>query len=120
MLTRSHRFLGQLKGKNYDKKIRFLHPAGSDDFLRGFSVSLVLRATRGRAVHFRLGAFDFKFWYLLQVNGFRSKDLMSTTTLLAIAVVVFSLMVTGLFTTMREFQKAEDPSTRKGASNTSR
>ena len=45
---------------------------------------------------------------------------MSTTTLLAIAVVVFSLMVTGLFTTMREFQKAEDPATRKGASNTSR
>ena len=45
---------------------------------------------------------------------------MSTTTLLAIAVVVFSLMVTGLFTTMREFQKAEDPSARKGASNTSR
>ena len=45
---------------------------------------------------------------------------MSTTTLLGIAVVVFSLMVTGLFTTMREFQKAEDPSTRKGASNRSR
>ena len=30
---------------------------------------------------------------------------MSTTTLLAIAVVVFSLMVTGLFTTMREISK---------------
>ena len=53
------------KGENYDKKIRFLHPAGSDDFLRGFSVSLVLRATRGRAVYCSLGAFDFKFWYLL-------------------------------------------------------
>ena len=45
---------------------------------------------------------------------------MSTTTLLGIAVVVFSLMVAGLFTTMREFQKAEDPSIRKGASNSSR
>ena len=45
---------------------------------------------------------------------------MSTTALLSIAVVVFSLMVTGLFATMREFQKAEDPSTRKGASNNSR
>ena len=45
---------------------------------------------------------------------------MSTTTLLFIAVLVFSLMVTGLFTTMREFQKAEDPSTRKESSTDSR
>ena len=45
---------------------------------------------------------------------------MSTTTLLFIAVLVFSLMVTGLFTTMREFQKAEDPSIRKGSSTDSR
>ena len=106
---------GTIKGENYDKKIRFLHPTCSDDFVRRFSVSVVFRTTRGRAVYRRLGAFDFEFWNLLQTNGFRSKDLMSTTTLLAIAVVVFSLMVAGLFTTMREFQKAEDPSTRKGA-----
>ena len=45
---------------------------------------------------------------------------MSTTSLLAIAVVVFSLMIAGLFTTMREFQKAEDPSTRKESASDSR
>ena len=39
---------------------------------------------------------------------------MSVTALLMIAIVVFCLMITGLFTTMREFQKAEDPSVRKG------
>tara|TARA_Y100000739_G_C20200769_1_gene280935 strand:- start:59 stop:196 length:138 start_codon:yes stop_codon:yes gene_type:complete len=41
---------------------------------------------------------------------------MSVTALLMIAIVVFCLMITGLFTTMREFQKAEDPSVRKGTS----
>ena len=104
---------GTNKGDNYDKKIRFLHPSGSYDFLRSISFPLVLGAKRGRPVYRCMGAFNSKFWHLLQVNGFGSKDFMSTTTLLAIAVVVFSLMVTGLFTSMREFQKAEDPSTRK-------
>ena len=41
---------------------------------------------------------------------------MSVSALLMVAIVVFCLMITGLFTTMREFQKAEDPSVRKGAS----
>ena len=41
---------------------------------------------------------------------------MSVTALLMVAVVVFCLMITGLFTTMREFQKAEDPSIRKETS----
>ena len=38
---------------------------------------------------------------------------MSVTALLGIGVAVFTLTMAGLFTTMREFQKAEDPSIRK-------
>lgn len=41
---------------------------------------------------------------------------MSAQVLLFVAVAVFSLMITGLFLTMKEFQKAEDPSVRKGPS----
>ncbi len=41
---------------------------------------------------------------------------MSVSALLFIAVIVFSLTVAGLFTTMREFQKAKDPSIKKDTS----
>ena len=38
---------------------------------------------------------------------------MSVPALLSIGVVVFALTLAGLLTTMREFQKAEDPSIKK-------
>tara|TARA_Y100000814_G_scaffold181538_1_gene132601 strand:+ start:155 stop:292 length:138 start_codon:yes stop_codon:yes gene_type:complete len=38
---------------------------------------------------------------------------MSVPALLSIGVVVFSLTLAGLLTTMREFQKGEDPSIKK-------
>ena len=41
---------------------------------------------------------------------------MSVTALLFIAVIVFCLTLAGLFATMREFQKAEDPSIKKDTS----
>tara|TARA_B100001029_G_C14725573_1_gene267480 strand:+ start:396 stop:533 length:138 start_codon:yes stop_codon:yes gene_type:complete len=41
---------------------------------------------------------------------------MSVTALLFIAVIVFCLTLAGLFTTMLEFQKAEDPSIKKDSS----
>jgi hypothetical protein len=53
------------KGENYDKKIRFLHPSGSDDFLRSISFPLVFGAKGGRPVHRCMGAFNSKFWHLL-------------------------------------------------------
>ena len=41
---------------------------------------------------------------------------MSVPALLSIGVVVFSLTLAGLLATMREFQKAEDPSIKKDTS----
>lgn len=40
---------------------------------------------------------------------------MSTTILLGVAFAVFTLMMTGLVLTMREFQQMEDPQSRKGS-----
>ena len=40
---------------------------------------------------------------------------MSTTILLGVAFAVFTLMMTGLALTMREFQQMEDPQSRKGS-----
>ena len=45
---------------------------------------------------------------------------MSVPALLSIGVVVFSLTLVGLLTTMREFQKGEDPSIKKDTSTSAR
>ena len=63
-----------------------------------------------------MGAVNLEFRNLLQINDYRGEKKMNAQILLLVAVLVFSLMITGLFLTMREFQKAEDPSVRKGES----
>lgn len=51
------------------------------------------------------------FWYLFQAYGFDGRREMSTITLAYIAIIVFVLMVIGLFLSAREFLKmSDDPS----------
>ena len=104
-----------LKNKsNNDQKIRPIYTFGCIHLLCRICLPLVLRATRGRTIYSSLGSINLELWNLLQTNAYRSENQMSVTALLMIAIVVFCLMITGLFTTMREVQKAEDPSVRKG------
>ena len=63
-----------------------------------------------------MGSVNIEFWNLFQANDLGGEKIMNAQILLLVAVLVFSLMITGLFLTMREFQKAEDPSVRKGES----
>jgi hypothetical protein len=71
--------------------------------------------TEGRGIiHRRLGAIDTMLWHLLQASDFERTKKMSTTILLGVAFAVFTLMMTGLVLTMREFQQMEDPQSRKG------
>jgi hypothetical protein len=62
-----------------------------------------------------MGALDTVFWDLLQTNGNKRIQVMNPMTLFYIALVVFALMITGLFLSVREFVKASsEPSKVKG------
>ena len=77
---------------------------------------MVFRAEGGRSLHSSVGSVNIEFRNLFQANDLGGEKIMNAQILLLVAVLVFSLMITGLFLTMREFQKAEDPSVRKGES----
>ena len=77
---------------------------------------MVFRSEGGRPLHSGVGSVNIEFRNLFQANDHGGEKIMNAQILLLVAVLVFSLMLTGLFLTMREFQKAEDPSVRKGES----
>ena len=59
MFTRGHRFLGQIKAEDYDKKFRLLHPTGSFDILRGIGVFVVFRVFTSGAAFLRVSTAFF-------------------------------------------------------------
>jgi|TARA_B100001250_G_scaffold192025_1_gene165059 hypothetical protein len=60
-----------------------------------------------------MGPFHPQFWDLFQIDVRQELGMMSTNILLLIAVLVFCLVLTGLFLTMQEFQKGDDPSVQR-------
>lgn len=62
-----------------------------------------------------LGSIDIMLRHLLQASNLKRAKEMTTTILLGVAFAVFTLMMTGLVLTMREFQQMEDPQSRKGS-----
>ena len=48
------------------------------------------------------------FWDLFQTYGDRENQIMTSMTLFYIAMVVFALMITGLYLSAREFIHASD------------
>jgi hypothetical protein len=63
-----------------------------------------------------MGAFDPVFWNLFQTYGLRRDQVMSSMMLFYIAMVVFALMITGLYLSVREFlQVSAEPSEVKGS-----
>ena len=76
---------------------------------------MVFRSARGGLIYCGLGAFHLVFWNLFQANGYKGFQIMTTTTLAFIGIVVFCLMLTGLYLSVREFlQTSDDPSQMKG------
>ena len=71
---------------------------------------MVLRSEGRGAVHRSLGALDSLLWNLLQTDSNRSETKMSDQILLGVAALVFTLMITGLFLTLRSAGNWQDPS----------
>jgi|TARA_B110000116_G_scaffold222368_1_gene201166 hypothetical protein len=62
-----------------------------------------------------MGAFDSMFWNLFQTYGDKGFNTMNSMTLFYIAIVVFGLMITGLYLSVREFlATSQEPSQVKG------
>jgi len=62
-----------------------------------------------------MGAFDSMFWDLFQTYSDKRLNIMNSMTLFYIAMVVFGLMITGLYLSVREFlSTSEEPSQGKG------
>ena len=62
-----------------------------------------------------MGAFNIVFWDLLQTYGDSGAEIMSPMTLFYIAMLVFALMITGLYFSVREFLfVSKEPSQAKG------
>ncbi|MFT7471378.1 MAG: hypothetical protein ACI8XU_001274 [Kiritimatiellia bacterium] len=62
-----------------------------------------------------MGAFNIVFWDLFQTYGDRRAEIMSPMTLFYIAMLVFSLMIVGLYLSVREFLfVSKEPSQTKG------
>ena len=76
---------------------------------------MVLGTKGRRTLHSCMGAVDTMLRYLFQTGYFGRAEKMSTSVLLGVAFAVFTLMITGLALTMREFQQMEDPQSRKGS-----
>jgi hypothetical protein len=63
-----------------------------------------------------MGAFDIMFRDLFQVDGYQRSYFVSPMTLFYIAMGVFSLMVVGLYLSVREFLEiSKDPAKEKGS-----
>jgi len=63
-----------------------------------------------------VGAFDSLFWNLFQTDGYRWEKIMTSMGLFYIAMIVFVLMITGLYLSVREFlQLSAEPSAVKGS-----
>jgi hypothetical protein len=62
-----------------------------------------------------MGAFNIVFWDLFQTYGDSGAEIMSPMTLFYIAMLVFALMITGLYFSVREFLfVSKEPSQAKG------
>tara|TARA_B110000211_G_scaffold111589_1_gene129650 strand:+ start:369 stop:575 length:207 start_codon:yes stop_codon:yes gene_type:complete len=62
-----------------------------------------------------MGAFNIVFWDLFQTYGDIWAEIMSPMTLFYIAMLVFALMITGLYFSVREFLfVSKEPSQAKG------
>ena len=57
-----------------------------------------------------MGALNSLLWNLLQTDSNRSETKMSDQILLGVAALVFTLMITGLFLTLRSAGNWQDPS----------
>ena len=65
-----------------------------------------------------MGAFNIVFWDLLQTYGDSGAKIMSPMTLFYIAMLVFALMITGLYFSVREFLfVSKEPSQAKGSAS---
>jgi hypothetical protein len=65
-----------------------------------------------------MGAFDIVFWDLFQTYGDSWAEIMSPMTLFYIAMLVFALMITGLYFSVREFLfMSKEPSQAKGTAS---
>jgi hypothetical protein len=72
---------------------------------------MVFGPTGGRFIHRSLGSLHPLFWNVLQTHGHHREAEMNTELLLGFAVIVFVLMITGLFVSMSEFLEiSDDPS----------
>jgi hypothetical protein len=64
-----------------------------------------------------MGTFNIVFRDLFQTYGDRGAEIMSSMTLFYIALLVFSLMIVGLYLSVREFLSvSKEPSQTKGQS----
>tara|TARA_B110000305_G_scaffold89850_1_gene101338 strand:+ start:2346 stop:2552 length:207 start_codon:yes stop_codon:yes gene_type:complete len=62
-----------------------------------------------------MGAFNIVFWDLFQTYGDSGAEIMSPMTLFYIAMLVFALMIAGLYFSVREFlSMSKEPSQTKG------
>ena len=62
-----------------------------------------------------MGTFNIVLWNLLQTYGASGTEIMSPMTLFYIAMLVFSLLIVGLYFSVREFLLvSKEPSQSKG------
>mgnify|MGYP004067874485 CR=1 FL=1 len=77
---------------------------------------MVFWPKRRRVIHRNMGTLDPLFRDLLQACGYWGRTKMTNQTLLLIAGLVFTLMVTGLFLTLHAAGTWRDPSQDKESS----